>query len=165
MIEPIAVAVHAVSLVNLPNRASAVVVGAGMIGLLTLQVLREAGCSRILVTDIDDSRLALAKTLGATDVVNGKTAEASGEFQRLTSGAGVDVAFEAVGSTPTVNIAINSVKKGGTVVLIGNVTPKVEIPLQAVVSRELRLQGTAASSVNTPNAWSFSAAVRSRLTT
>ena len=47
-------------------------VGAGMIGLLTLQVLREAGCSRILVTDIDDTRLALAKKLGATDIVNGK---------------------------------------------------------------------------------------------
>lgn len=150
MIEPIAVAVHAVSLANVPANASAVVVGAGMIGLLTVQVLREAGCSRILVTDIDDTRLALAKKMGATDVVNGKTADASGEFSRLTSGAGVDVAFEAVGSTPTVGIAINSVKKGGTVVLIGNVTPKVDIPLQAVVSRELRLQGTAASSGEYP---------------
>jgi L-iditol 2-dehydrogenase len=121
-----------------------------MIGLLTLQVLRDAGCSRVLVTDIDDTRLALAKKLGATDVVNGKTADASAEFSRLTSGAGVDVAFEAVGSTPTVGIAVNSVKKGGTVVLIGNVTPKVEIPLQAVVSRELRLQGTAASAGEYP---------------
>lgn len=150
MIEPIAVAVHAVSLVDIPENASAVVVGAGMIGLLTLQVLREAGCSRILVTDIDDTRLALAKKLGATDVVNGKTADVSSEFQRLTSGKGVDLAFEAVGSTPTVGVAIASVKKGGTVVLIGNVTPKVEIPLQAVVSRELRLQGTAASSGEYP---------------
>lgn len=150
MIEPIAVAVHAVSLATVTRGASAVVVGAGMIGLLTLQVLRDAGCSRILVTDIDDTRLALAKRLGATDVVNGKTTDAAAEFSRLVSGTGVDVAFEAVGSTPTVGIAINSVKKGGTVVLIGNITPKVEIPLQVVVSRELRLQGTAASAGEYP---------------
>jgi L-iditol 2-dehydrogenase len=150
MIEPLAVAVHAVSLAQLPENATAAVIGAGMIGLLVLQVLREAGCQRVFVTDIDDSRLQMAKELGATEVVNGKTADGVAEFQRLTSGLGVDVAFEAVGSTPTVKVAIESARKGGTVVLIGNVTPTVEIPLQIVVSRELRLQGTAASAGEYP---------------
>jgi L-iditol 2-dehydrogenase len=150
MIEPLAVAVHAVSLAQLPENATAAVIGAGMIGLLVLQVLREAGCQRVFVTDIDDSRLQMAKELGAAEVVNGKTADGVAEFQRLTNGLGVDVAFEAVGSTPTVKVAIESARKGGTVVLIGNVTPSVEIPLQIVVSRELRLQGTAASAGEYP---------------
>jgi L-iditol 2-dehydrogenase len=62
----------------------------------------------------------------------------------------VDVALEAVGSTPTIRTAIDSVRKGGTVTLIGNVSPNAEIPLQAVVSRQLRLQGSAASSGEYP---------------
>ncbi len=150
MIEPLAVAVHAVKLAHLPENATAVVVGAGMIGLLVLQVLREFGCSRTYITDIDDTRLQLAEKLGATAIVNGKTADAVAEFQRLTSGAGADVALEAVGSTVTIKTAIDSVRKGGSVVLIGNIAPKVEIPLQAVVSREIRLQGSAASAGEYP---------------
>ena len=67
-----------------------------------------------------------------------------------TDGAGVDVALEAVGSTPTIKTAIDSVRKGGTVTLIGNVSPHVEIPLQMVVSRQIRLQGSAASSGEYP---------------
>ncbi len=150
MIEPLAVAVHAVKLAQLPENATAVVVGAGMIGLLVLQVLREFGCSQIYVTDIDDTRLRLAEKLGATFTVNGKATNAVAEFQRLSSGTGADVALEAVGSTVTIQTAIDSVRKGGSVVLIGNIAPKVEIPLQAVVSRELRLQGSAASAGEYP---------------
>lgn len=145
MVEPLAVAVHAVSISEIPENGSALVVGAGMIGLLALQALREAGCLRVYVADIDDSRLELAKQLGATNTINAKTADTVSELHRLLSGAGVDVAFEAVGSTATVKAAIESVRKGGTVVLIGNVAPAVEIPLQTVVSREIRLQGSAAS--------------------
>jgi len=72
------------------------------------------------------------------------------EVQRHTNGLGVDVALEAVGSTPTVKTAIESVRRGGTVTLIGNIAPSVEIPLQIVVSRQLRLQGTAASAGEYP---------------
>jgi L-iditol 2-dehydrogenase len=150
MIEPLAVAVHAVSLAEIPRGATALVVGAGMIGLLVLQVLREAHCSQIIVTDIDDTRLALASKLGATTTINAKTIDAVAEILKLTSSAGVDVALEAVGSTPTIKAAIESVRKGGTVVLIGNIAPAVEIPLQMVVSRQIRLQGSAASSGEYP---------------
>jgi L-iditol 2-dehydrogenase len=150
MVEPLAVAVHAVSLAEIPKGATALVVGAGMIGLLVLQVLRDAGCSQIIVTDIDDSRLALAAKLGATATINAKTSDAVAEIVKGTSGTGVHVALEAVGSTPTIKAAIESVRKGGTVVLIGNVTPSVEIPLQMVVSRQIRLQGSAASAGEYP---------------
>ena len=150
MIEPIAVAVHAVSLADIPPGVTALVVGAGMIGLLVLQALREAHCAQIIVTDIDDTRLALAAKLGATSTINAKTSDAVAEILKRTSGAGVDVALEAVGSTPTIKSAIESVRKGGTVVLIGNVAPSVEIPLQMVVSRQIRLQGSAASAGEYP---------------
>lgn len=150
MIEPLAVAVHAVAVTEPPEKCSALIVGAGMIGLLVLQALREAGCTKVIVTDIDESRLQLAKDLGAAFVINGKTADTVAEVRKLTGGAGVDVALEVVGSTPTVRIAIESVRKGGTVTLIGNIAPNVEIPLQAVVSRQIRLQGSAASAGEYP---------------
>jgi L-iditol 2-dehydrogenase len=150
MVEPLSVAVHAVALSELPKNGSALVVGAGMIGLLVLQALREAGCSSVIVSDIDDSRLDLAKKLGATALINAKSSDTAEEAKKHTGGVGVDVALEAVGSTPTVKAAIESVRRGGTVTLIGNVVPTVEIPLQVVVSRQLRLQGTAASAGEYP---------------
>ena len=150
MVEPLSVAVHAVKLSELPPHSTALVIGAGMIGLLTLQALREAGCSSILVSDVDDSRLTLAKDLGATLTINAKTTDTVAEVKRHTGGVGVDVALEAVGSSPTIRTAIESVRRGGTVTLIGNIAPTVEIPLQMVVSRQIRLQGTAASSGEYP---------------
>lgn len=150
MVEPLAVAVHAVAVSEIANGATALVVGAGMIGLLVMQVLRDAGCATVIVSDIDDTRLKLAQDLGATAVLNAKSMDVPAEVLKHTNGAGVDVALEAVGSTPTIRTAIDCVRKGGTVTLIGNVSPNVEIPLQAVVSRQLRLQGSAGSSGEYP---------------
>ncbi|HEY7304132.1 MAG TPA: galactitol-1-phosphate 5-dehydrogenase [Bryobacteraceae bacterium] len=150
MIEPLAVAVHAVSLSNLRKGDAALVIGAGMIGLLVLQALKQAGCLQVFVSDIDDTRLEMARDLGAAATINAKTSDTVAEVKRLTAGSGVDVALEAVGSTPTVRTAVESVRKGGTVTLIGNIAPTVEIPLQAVVSRQIRLQGSAASSGEYP---------------
>lgn len=152
MVEPLSVAVHAVSLAQVPEGGTAVVVGAGMIGLLVLQALRAANCRSVYIVDIDDSRLKLATQLGASAAINAKVADAVPELKRLAGSEGVDVALEAVGSTPTITAAIESVRKGGTVVLIGNIAPKVEIPLQAVVSRQIRLQGSAASAGEYPQA-------------
>jgi L-iditol 2-dehydrogenase len=70
----------------------------------------------------------------------------------LTGGRGVDLAFEAVGRNETVASAIDCTRKGGTVVLVGNITPEVTLPLQKVVSRQLRLQGSCASSGEYPQA-------------
>ncbi|HEX4165633.1 MAG TPA: galactitol-1-phosphate 5-dehydrogenase [Bryobacteraceae bacterium] len=150
MVEPLSVAVHAVRVSEFPKQGTALVVGAGMIGLLVVQALREADCSTVIVSDIDDSRLELATSLGASATINAKSADVPAEVKRHTNGIGVDVALEAVGSTPTVKTAIESVRRGGTVTLIGNIVPSVEIPLQTVVSRQLRLQGSAASSGEYP---------------
>jgi len=151
MLEAVSVAIHAVSLAPVSANSTALVVGAGMIGLLIVQVLRAAGCSRILVTDIDSSRLKLAQDLGAHAVLNAKLGVAR-QAGKLTGGAGVDAAMEAVGHTDSVNASIESVRKGGTVVLVGNIAPEVMLPLQKVVTRQIRLQGSCASAGEYPRA-------------
>jgi len=150
MIEPLAVALHAVDLSGIGHGEVALVVGTGMIGLLVIQALKVTGCASIYAVDIDDARLKLAKELGATATVNGKTSDPVAEVARLAAGSLVSYAFEAVGTTATIKTAIESVCKGGTVTLIGNVAPTVEIPLQMVVSRQLRLLGSAASAGEYP---------------
>jgi L-iditol 2-dehydrogenase len=152
MLEAVSVALHAVSLAPQTKGGTAIVVGAGMIGLLTLQALRATGCERVLVADVDESRLNLASDLGATETANSNEPDVAARILRFSGNAGADLAMEAVGIQPTVTLAIQSVRKGGTVVLVGNVTPEVTIPLQAVVTRQLRLQGSCASAGEYPRA-------------
>ena len=145
MLEAVAVALHGVSLSKAAAGDTALVVGAGMIGLLTMQSLRAAGCERVFIADIDGSRLTLAKAVGATETLQASGKDLLAEVLRLTGGEGADVAIEAVGIDATVRGAIDCVRKGGTVVLVGNVTPEVTLPLQKVVTRQIRLQGSCAS--------------------
>jgi L-iditol 2-dehydrogenase len=151
LLEAVAVALHAVSLVPIRSGGSALVVGAGTIGLLVQQALAVAGCLRVFVADVDPTRLKLSHTLGATAVLN-SGANLVRDVLDLTDGKGVDIAMEAVGINQTVNAAIDSTRKGGTVVLVGNVSPHVTMPLQTVVTRQLRLQGSCASAGDYPRA-------------
>jgi L-iditol 2-dehydrogenase len=151
MLEAVAVAIHSVSLAQVSRDSSALVLGAGMIGLLVLQALRLAGCSRVFVADIDSSRLKLAQEVGATMAFSADIGLME-QVRRITGGAGVDVAVEAVGRNETVSAAIESVRKGGTVVLVGNISPEVTLPLQKVVTRQIRLQGSCASAGEYPQA-------------
>jgi len=151
MLEAVAVAIHAVSLAEISAQSTALVVGAGTIGVLILQALRAAGCRRVSVSDVDASRLKLAKELGAADVLCADGDTVAQILQR-TGGVGVDVAMEAVGRDETVNAAISSVRRGGTVVLVGNISPAATLPLQKVVTRQIRLQGSCASAGEYPQA-------------
>lgn len=145
MLEAVSVGLHAVRVTELKGGETALVIGAGMIGLLVLQAARVAGCSRIVVADVDATRLKLAKELGADETVLSSGKELVGEVLRMMGGRGVDVALEAVGRDETVTAAIECVRKGGTVTLVGNIAPTVTLPLQRVVTRQVRLQGSCAS--------------------
>jgi L-iditol 2-dehydrogenase len=151
MLEAVSVALHGVSLAQISKGSMALVVGAGMIGLLTLQALRAAGCSTIYVADLDSTRLKLAQEVGATAVLSSEENVAA-QVMQLTGGVGVDVVIEAVGRNETVKASIESVRKGGTVVLVGNISPEVTLPLQKVVTRQIRLQGSCASAGEYPRA-------------
>ena len=145
MVEPVAVALHAVSLTPIQINDSAVVVGAGMIGLFVVQALKLAGCSPIIAIDLDEDRLTLARSLGATHTLNARTdTDVPAQVRELTHGRGADVAFEVVGANATINTAISCVRKGATITLVGNLTPTVEIPMQKIVTEQLRLQGSCA---------------------
>lgn len=152
MLEAVSVALHAVSLSRIAAGQTVLVLGGGMIGLLTLQALRVAGCSRVFVADVDASRLKLATELGASATLLATETELISQIFDLTNGRGVDVALEAVGVNETVRTTIDCVRKGGAVTLVGNIALEVTLPLQKVVTRQIRLQGSCASAGEYPKA-------------
>lgn len=150
MTEAVSVAVHAVGLTPVRLGDTAVVVGSGMIGLLLIQALRRAGCGRVVAVDIDDAKLKLAAALGADIQLNPQRADVPALLRDATGGHGADIAVEAVGATEPLATAVKSLRKGGTLTLVGNVSPQVELPLQWVVTRQVSLLGSCASSGEYP---------------
>jgi L-iditol 2-dehydrogenase len=150
LIEAVSIAVHAVSRHVPKPDETVVVVGSGMIGVLIIQVLKNKGCRHIVAVDLDEDKLALAERMGATRTLNPQTGDIPAAVRELTGGGGADASFEVVGHGNTVLTAIRCLRKGGAVVLVGNLSPKVELPLQEVVSRELSVLGSCASSGEIP---------------
>ncbi|HXI57633.1 MAG TPA: galactitol-1-phosphate 5-dehydrogenase [Polyangia bacterium] len=150
LVEPVSIAVHARNLTPLAAGDTAIVLGAGLIGLMMVQVLKLTQVQRIIAIDIDDGKLAIARQVGASDTVNSATTDAAAAVRAMTDGRGADVAFEAVGIEATIRSAIASVRKGGAVTLIGNLARDVSLPLQSVVTRQIRLQGSCASAGEYP---------------
>ena len=150
MVEPLSIAFHAVRITPIDVNDSAVVVGSGMIGLLVIQALRIAGCGQIIAVDLDADRLEQAGRLGADTGLISTDSDLNQEILDLTHGRGADHAFVVVGVTAAVKTAVSSARKGGTVTLVGNLAPSVELPLQAVVTREITLYGSCASAGEIP---------------
>ena len=139
--EPAGVAAHAVSLAPPKLGEDVAVVGAGLIGLLIIKVLRTMTAGRIFAIEVDENRRKKALEVGADHALDPADID---EVATLTAGALVPTVFEAVGATGPIKTAISIARKGGTVVLVGNVSPQIEIPLQSVVTRQIRLQGSCA---------------------
>jgi L-iditol 2-dehydrogenase len=144
MVEPVAVAFHAVELTPIKLNDAVIVVGAGMIGLFIIQALKLKGCGVVIAVDLEQERLDLARELGADAALKADHYDIPAKVRALSHGRGADSAFEAVGIGPTVETAIKCVRRGATVTLVGNVSPLVEIPLQSIVTQQLRLQGSCA---------------------
>jgi L-iditol 2-dehydrogenase len=152
LVEPVSVALHAVSRLRIDLGDSAAVVGSGMIGLLVIQALKIAGCDEVIAIDLDDDRLRLAEELGATATVNSANCDAVAAMLERTAGRGVDVALEVVGATQPLATAIGCVRRGGQIGLVGNLAAEVSLPLQTIVMRELNLAGSCASAGEYPRA-------------
>ncbi len=150
--EPVAIALHAVNLAPETKDQPAIVVGAGLIGLLVIQALKARGWQTVIAVDLDDSRLALAKQLGAAHTFSAKQESLAAHLRELCGGDGAAAAFEVVGAAAPVELAIRSVCKGGTVVLVGNLQPSVPMPLQEVVTRQISLKGSCACAGEYPEA-------------
>jgi L-iditol 2-dehydrogenase len=150
MVEPVSVAVHAVGRTPVSLGDTAVVVGTGIIGLFVVQALRLAGCGKIIAIDLEPQKLEMALELGADVGLKADDGDVAAEVRRLTQGRGADVAVEAVGTEATVQTAIGALRKGGALTLVGNLTPSVAFPLQAVVTRQLTLAGSCSSAGEYP---------------
>jgi len=150
MMEAVSIAAHAVERTPVSVHDSAVVVGAGMIGLLVVQFLRLAGCGKIIAVDLAEDRLELARKLGADVGLQSDAVDVPAEVRRLTGGRGADIAVEAVGITPTVRMAVESLRKGGAATLVGNLAPTVEFPLQTVVLGQLSINGSTNAAGESP---------------
>src|ERR1035438_5656997 len=94
--------------------------------------------------------LQLARQLGATETLNSRSVNPTESVRELTDGHGAGVVVECLGAGETVRTAIACARKGGMVALVGNLAPTVELPLQDVVTRQIRLQGSCASSGEDP---------------
>lgn len=150
--EPVSIALHAVSRVPTAKGKSAVVVGAGMIGILIVQALRLRGCDPVLAIDLDPRKLEKAKALGAADGVLSTDADVLEKIRKVTGSDGADIAMEVVGISPTLQMAVNSVRKGGAVGLVGNLAAEAMLPLQTAVTRELTLFGSCSCAGEYPEA-------------
>lgn len=150
MVEAVSVAVHATAISNVQAGDTAVVVGCGMIGLLCVQALKAAGCGKVVAIDQFQEKLEMARNLGANVVIHASDPEISGKVRHETNRRGADLVLEAVGIEATVNLAIDCTRKGGTVTLVGNLATDVRFPLQKVVTRQIRVQGSCASAGEYP---------------
>lgn len=119
LVEPLAVGIHATNQGGASLGQTAVILGSGCIGLCTLLALRAKGVTEVYVSDVLDKRLAKAKELGATEVINAKEKDTVEEIMRLTGGKGCDMVYETAGNKFTTAQTAKLVKRGGTVVLVG----------------------------------------------
>lgn len=138
LIEPLAVGFHAANQANAQAGQTAVVMGAGCIGLVSMMALFARGVSRVFVVDIMQKRLDKAMELGATGVIHGKEQDVAARVGELTGGQGCDVVIETAGSEITMKQGIQILKKGGTMVFVGySAQEHVNLPLNMALDKEL----------------------------
>lgn len=145
MVEPLAIAMHAATRTKVQQGAAVLIAGVGTIGMLTLQVVGSMGAATLIAVDVDNKKLAAARANGATHCFNTSEPDVFRKILHATGGEGVDIAFDAVGIAETVNLCIDAARLNGAIVLVGNLKPSIDFPLQKVVTRQLSLFGSCAS--------------------
>lgn len=138
LIEPLAVGMHAAMQGGAHMGQTAVVTGAGCIGLVTLLSLKAMGVSRVIAVDVMENRLAKARELGADFVINGSREDTVARIMEITGGRGADLGIDAAGSQITVSQLIRSAKKGATIVFVGySPSGMMELPIGMSLDKEL----------------------------
>ena len=119
LIEPLACCVRGIDQAKVRTGDTVAIVGAGPIGLILLQLVKLAGASMVIQTDMEDARLKLARDLGADHTINVAEEDPVEAVKRLTGGYGVDVAIEAVGSPKAITQAMKATRRGGRLNIFG----------------------------------------------
>ncbi len=143
LVEPIAVGIHAIRQGKMMVGATVAVVGAGTIGLVTIQAARAAGARKIFSIEVAKARKQFARELGAV-VLDPKETDVAAEIRDQTDGEGVDVAVECIGKAETVNTGIQCTKRGGTTVVAGIFEKPGEINYNDLVFQEKKVIGSLA---------------------
>jgi L-iditol 2-dehydrogenase len=144
LVEPAAVAMHAINISPFKASDVVIVLGAGMVGMFVVQLLRIKGCENIIAVDLDAHRLELAKQLGAHETFKPGDASLKKKIASLSEGRGADLAIEVVGINETISLAFELMRKGATLTVVGNLSPTVQLPLQKLVTRQIKVQGSCA---------------------
>ena len=143
LVEPLAVAVHAAKRAKIELGDEVLIIGAGPIGILITAVCKASGAERIIVADIADSRLEMARALGATETVNSMDKPLLDIVRQITGGRGISKSFECVGREETFVQAMSSLRKGGLATIVGIFEqPVIQIPASLFVSQEIAVQGS-----------------------
>ena len=138
LVEPLSVGLHAAMQGGAHIGQTAVVTGAGCIGLVSLLALKAMGVSRVIVVDVIEKRLPKAKELGADYVINGKEQDTVAEIKRLTEGKGCDLSIETAGTQITASQLIQASKKGATIVFVGySASGEMTLPIGMALDKEL----------------------------
>lgn len=138
LIEPLAVGFHAANQGGAHAGQTAVVIGAGCIGLVSMMALKAEGVSRVYVVDVMAKRLEKALELGADGVINGREEDAVEAVRRLTGGAGCDLVIETAGTESTTRQAVHMTKKGSAIVLVGySKSGEITLPMSLALDKEL----------------------------
>jgi L-iditol 2-dehydrogenase len=149
LIEPFSVGFHAVRVAELGLADTVLVYGSGTIGSFIIQSLKIKGAGKIIATDIDDDKLALAKEMGADYVINSKKTDAESEIKKIAP-KGLDIVFDVVGKASVARQGLEMLKKGGRMVMVGLMDKEIAFPVQRITSWQLRIQGTYISSDEYP---------------
>ena len=142
MIEPCAVAVHAVSRGGDISGFNVLVLGAGPIGNLVGQTAKALGAKAVMITDLSDFRLDIAKKVGIDFTINPTKQDLTEEIENAFGSSKADLIIECVGSNDTIDAAINNARKGTDIIVVGVFGEKASVDLGFVQDRELRLIGT-----------------------
>lgn len=141
LIEPMSVGFHAVSRAQVVDNEWVVVIGCGMVGMGAVIRASLRGAT-VIAIDLDDEKLALAKTFGASYVINSCTEKVAERICQLTGGLGADVVIEAVGSPATYVMAVDVVGFTGRVICIGYAKSEVAFQTKLFVQKELDIRGS-----------------------
>ncbi|MFD1342428.1 L-idonate 5-dehydrogenase [Litorisediminicola beolgyonensis] len=138
--EPLAVCLHAAKMAGEIRGKRVLVTGAGPIGILCAAAAAAEGAAEIVVTDLHDAVLAVAEQMGATRVIN--VARDGQELERYAENKGhFHLAFECSAAAPAIRSAIAALRPRGALIQVG-VTGDTEMPINAIVAKEIRVQGT-----------------------
>ncbi|HEY7747857.1 MAG TPA: NAD(P)-dependent alcohol dehydrogenase [Aestuariivirgaceae bacterium] len=140
MIEPLAVGVHGATKAQVKPGDLAVVVGAGPIGLVTALAALAAGCARVIISDVDEAKLALAEKLGPITSVNVRSGNLANVVRRETDDWGVDIVFECSGNEKAASEVFNLVCPGGRVVFIGMPVAPISYDVTRAAVKETRVE-------------------------